>query len=272
MVTHGLRPSLIGAYSLRIQAVTHRFQAAVGARLVPSLERMDASDHANARDTHPRSWLLPSAPDPRGWVQEWQDEALRAARAAAEDVIGFSRRAHLKALERAVGVRVHLGENWLGRVVDEFSRLNAGLITGISERMADEIAAETQIAVANGMSPSELAGRIESMFLADGGVGAKRAQTRARIIARDQMNKLNSELTRIRASQIGVTDYRWVTQHDERVRPTHQQRDGKKFSWEKSMQHQLAARGLSAPPDAGHPGEEIMCRCRAEPILDGLYS
>jgi len=41
---------------------------------------------------------------------------------------------------------------------------------------------------------------------------------------------------------------------DARERPEHVAREGKEFSWKN-------------PPDDGHPGEPINCRCTAEPVL-----
>lgn len=80
-------------------------------------------------------------------------------------------------------------------------------------------------------------------------------KTRAKLIARDQSDKLNAALTRVRNHELGITSYRWVTMGDDRVRPLHEARDGKVFQWRK-------------PPSDGHPGEPINCRCIAEGILE----
>ncbi|MCW8915521.1 MAG: phage minor head protein [Magnetovibrio sp.] len=45
--------------------------------------------------------------------------------------------------------------------------------------------------------------------------------------------------------------YIWHTQGDGKVRESHAERDGKKFSWDN-------------PPEGGHPGEDYNCRCWAE--------
>jgi uncharacterized protein with gpF-like domain len=41
------------------------------------------------------------------------------------------------------------------------------------------------------------------------------------------------------------------------VRDAHFDREGRTFTW-------------ADPPDDGHPGEAINCRCQAEPDLEGL--
>ncbi|MBL4692769.1 MAG: hypothetical protein JKY92_05515 [Magnetovibrio sp.] len=49
--------------------------------------------------------------------------------------------------------------------------------------------------------------------------------------------------------------YIWHTVGDGKVRSSHEDRDGKEFSWDE-------------PPGGGHPGEAYNCRCSAEDIVD----
>tara|TARA_R110000851_G_scaffold111760_1_gene235431 strand:- start:1137 stop:1952 length:816 start_codon:yes stop_codon:yes gene_type:complete len=79
---------------------------------------------------------------------------------------------------------------------------------------------------------------------------------RAKVIARDQTQKVNSAITQARQESLGVVKYRWRTSNDERVRATHKAHNGKVFRWDRP------------PKDTGHPGQDIQCRCVAEPILD----
>ena len=69
------------------------------------------------------------------------------------------------------------------------------------------------------------------------------------------MGKLNGQLTMLRQSAYGVEAYIWRTSLDERVRQMHADRDGERFEW-------------STPPEDGHPGMPIQCRCVAEPDID----
>lgn len=77
---------------------------------------------------------------------------------------------------------------------------------------------------------------------------------RARLIARDQMGSLNSDLNEFRQRQIGVTQYEWKTIIDGRERHSHHERNGRIFSWDN-------------PPPDGPPGRAINCRCRALAIV-----
>jgi len=81
--------------------------------------------------------------------------------------------------------------------------------------------------------------------------------SRAKLIAVDQVQKLNGELTRRRQKQSGVTSYIWRTSRDERVRPKHAEREGRVIQWDD-------------PPDDGHAGSPPRCRCYAEPNLEEL--
>lgn len=80
------------------------------------------------------------------------------------------------------------------------------------------------------------------------------AENRAKLIARDQMAKLNSSITEAKQTALGITEYEWSTAGDERVRPEHAANNGRVFKW-------------NDPPDTGHPGEDINCRCIARPII-----
>lgn len=92
---------------------------------------------------------------------------------------------------------------------------------------------------------------------------------RARVIARDQTSKLNGNLNAVRQMNLGIEKYIWRTAGDNRVvgnpvglypkgnrmHGNHYERNGKMFEWAK-------------PPEDGHPGEAIQCRCYAEPLID----
>ena len=73
-------------------------------------------------------------------------------------------------------------------------------------------------------------------------------EKRAALIACDQVGKLNSQLAQREQMNQGVDSYIWVTMRDNRVRPAHREREGKRFYWDN-------------PPSGGHPGWAIRCRC-----------
>ena len=82
--------------------------------------------------------------------------------------------------------------------------------------------------------------------------GGRSSGYNARRIARDQISKATGQFNQLRQTDVGVETYIWRTAGDERVRPDHANLDGSVQRWDD-------------PPEIGHPGEPIQCRCRAEP-------
>lgn len=83
----------------------------------------------------------------------------------------------------------------------------------------------------------------------------KTTSKRAKLIARDQSSKLNSALNQQRQQNLGIEEYIWRTASDGRVRDNHASKNGKIFRWN------------DPPQDTGHPGQDIQCRCVAQPII-----
>ena len=95
------------------------------------------------------------------------------------------------------------------------------------------------------------------------------SQSRATVIARDQTSKINTALTQARNEEVGISEYIWRTAGDIRVVGTpgglypkgnrihgnHYKRNGQTFRWD-------------SPPEDGHPGFAINCRCVAESKID----
>jgi len=90
------------------------------------------------------------------------------------------------------------------------------------------------------------------------------SKSRARLIARDQVGKINSQMDQYRQQQLGAKRYIWRTVEDERVREDHQKLDGKVFSWSKPP---IENRKTG---NRDHPGRPINCRCYAESYLDDI--
>ncbi|NBI12505.1 hypothetical protein GVX81_02475 [[Haemophilus] felis] len=127
------------------------------------------------------------------------------------------------------------------------TQANVQLIQSIHSQYLDKVQTAVTQAVISGQLNATLAKQIKEI----GGVTEKRA----RFIARDQAAKLNGVLTQARHEELGIKKYRWSTSGDERVRTSHAENDGKIFSYDD-------------PPETGHPGHEINCRCVQIPVLD----
>jgi SPP1 gp7 family putative phage head morphogenesis protein len=83
------------------------------------------------------------------------------------------------------------------------------------------------------------------------------SESRAALIARDQVGKFYGALNAARQQDVGITHFLWRTANDERVRPEHIELNGERFAWSK-------------PPAEGMPGQPINCRCYADPDVGAL--
>lgn len=142
----------------------------------------------------------------------------------------------------------------LDDVMSTYVDYNVRLINGLTEDMIEKITKRIVNGVKKGYTNEQIANSIRYA----GGLNKgrfKNLKNRTKLIANDQIGKLNGDLTKLRFRFNGLKKYVWRTRLDERVRPEHAEREGEIFSW-------------SRPPSGGHPGEEINCRCWAEVYVD----
>jgi len=182
------------------------------------------------------------------------------AEGAAASVLNTNRRLSSEQFRAILGVDVLAGDPPLAMAMQVFTIENVGLIKTISSRYFDEVESTVFRNWRAGRRPSEIEAEIAGRYDVSKG--------RARVIARDQTNKLNGQLNQARQNNLGIQSYRWRNAGDERVRgnpgglypdaePSHWSREGKVYRWDE-------------PPEDGHPGEPIQCRCWPEPIIPGV--
>ena len=91
----------------------------------------------------------------------------------------------------------------------------------------------------------------------------------ARMLARDQLGTLNSQIMQEEQKSMGCTKYKWKTKHDSRVRESHAELDGKIFSWDNPPEMWIITKsGRRSSGRFCHPGEDYQCRCVAVPVFD----
>lgn len=235
----------------QIRAVVNAIAQAVEDELIPGLRRL-VEQTESARVDAPGD-------DAHAMIERirtrLRSEALAADRleAAASDigteVSAFNRRQIDRQFGAVVGVGLPAVEPGIGDLLASFTRENVRLITNLGESTLDEIEGRVLSGFRRGRRHEEIAAEIR------GRLGISR--NRARLIARDQIASLNGELTHLRHAEMGVEEYIWRATGDDRVRPEHEENDGRRFRWDD-------------PPPTGHPGEDVLCRCVAEPVLDRL--
>lgn len=187
--------------------------------------------------------------------QAYTDEEIAAIAAKKGiETSAFNKQVLKRGLEKVTGVEVLYGEPWLDDTMHLFVAQNVDLITSISDDAFYDIQNMVMTGWQQGTRWEDIADQIESYVDLDDG----RTRSRAELIARDQIGKLNGQLNYMRQSEIGVDRYTWRTVGDDRVRDNHASKNGEVFDWS------------DPPEDTGHPGEDFQCRCWAEPVLEDL--
>ncbi len=109
---------------------------------------------------------------------------------------------------------------------------------------------------------------------------------RAKVLARDQTAKMNTSISAIRQKAIGIDMYIWRTVQDERVvgkpggrypkgtklHKNHYIMEGKCCRWDNpdvySEDNGKTWKNRTEQMPHNHPGDDIMCRCRPEALID----
>lgn len=164
-------------------------------------------------------------------------------------VSSFQRKQLDRQVRASLAVPLSLVEPHVTARLEGFAAENVSLIQGLTQRYFDRIRSDVTEAFEQGMHPNDLADLFQERD--------DMAERDARRIARDQIGKLMGQFNEERQKDLGITSYIWRTANDERVRDEHAEREGRQYDW-------------SDPPEDGHPGEAIMCRCYAEPVFDQI--
>lgn len=173
-----------------------------------------------------------------------------------------------KAANATLGVDIFPSEPWLLDEIAAFAKQNADLIKSLPEQACAQIEQLAIQAVRSGTSWRSLAEEIQAKF--------GTTEARAKLIAADQVAKLNGQLTQFRQQEIGVTEYEWTSAHDERVRHSHKVLDGKICKWDDSTVYREPGES-EWKPRAGigatlkHPGQDYRCRCASLPEMENVF-
>jgi SPP1 gp7 family putative phage head morphogenesis protein len=173
-----------------------------------------------------------------------------------------------KILRRTVGVGLITAEPGLRDQLRLFVQTNANLVTKMQSDAIEKIQGRIERGFATGARHTEIAKEIRADL--------ETTESRARLIARDQVSKLNGQLTQMRQEEAGITKYIWRTAEDARVRASHAAMNGRLGRWDDATVYASegdpndfkARSGINAVEL--HPGQDFQCRCFAEPFIQEL--
>lgn len=155
---------------------------------------------------------------------------------------------------RLIGIRIEDVPE-LRTLAERFRRENVALIRSVAIEQLDRVSNVVEVAQSSGTRVEDLAGQVQEQF----GV----SESRASLIARDQVLKANGDLTQARHERAGITEYTWTTAGDARVRDGHAKLDGKRFSYANPPV-------TDASGARNAPGRDFQCRCTPDPVIDAL--
>lgn len=178
----------------------------------------------------------------------------KTVRQTGQSVDTFAANNFDRQLRAVAGVSPFVNTSWLPNTLDLFARQNVTLIKTVHEDYFKDI----EVVVVKGLEEGKTAKQIAKEISERTGV----TERRANLIARDQVASLNSNLAAKRATELGVTRFRWQTSEDERVRASHSAVNQKIYTYEKGAE----VDGVSGVL----PGRPINCRCTATPIISSI--
>lgn len=174
-----------------------------------------------------------------------------------------------KSIERATGI--DYGSVIATEGLVDFMETSINRNVSLIKTLPDEYLKAVEVIVTNGVTSGAKYSTIAKQILGKVGTANSHLAGRIKTIAMNEIQTINSQLTRRRSDALGITEGIWRTAKDEKVRgnpggkypkakPSHFQLNGKKFNLKKGMKTETGT--------IIWPGSEINCRCDFSPIID----
>lgn len=254
------------AYFQQLKAVLRDLHGQLGKLLIPQLPRLLALVASGKPAVLRADGLRLDATDDLkaelARINDVADNVIGDKRAkdiaatAGQQVSSFNKGELNGQFKASLGIELLHGEPYLQQQLDLFAEDNARLITSLAADHLDQVAGIVMRGARAGTPVARVQQEIEDRFDV--------TQSKAEFLARDQVGKLNGELTQLRHSAVGVTEYEWSTSRDERVRSRHAELEGTTHNWDDPP---------VVDPKTGrraHPGQDFQCRCTAVPKVDDI--
>lgn len=168
-----------------------------------------------------------------------------------------------KAVDKTLGINImedyYMGEFFqtaLDRWVDE----NVSLIKTIPADTLGDMRTIVKDGFVNGKSTTSIMKEIQHKY------NVKKSH--AKLLARDQIGKLNASVTEAQQRDAGIEEYIWDDCGDGRVRKCHMELNGQRFRWDDPPEMwYMTKSGKKMTGRHCHPGQDYQCRCRAKPVF-----
>lgn len=162
------------------------------------------------------------------------------------------------ALERqiALGHVYDPAEPWVSEALDEWTQTNLRLVKSLSGEYLVRMETLALEALQTGKRPEDLL--VDVLRL-----NKNLTVNRARLIATDQLGKLNGLMNKTRSLACGMNTFEWLSASDERVRPSHREANRKIGTYDNSSIWLVHGEPVprNGQGDDSFPGLPIRCRC-----------
>jgi SPP1 gp7 family putative phage head morphogenesis protein len=165
----------------------------------------------------------------------------------ANDVFAFNQSKYDRGIYGAMGLN-NISNSDLARMRTSWVKENVSLITAANTEQLSKVENIFRRASRDGMSRELIKDQVRRALAT--------SESRAALIADDQIYKLDGQVDKFKQESAGLTTYIWRTMLDNRVRPKHRSLEGKRRSWKN---------------DSPHPGQEVRCRCFAQPDIKRFF-
>ena len=176
----------------------------------------------------------------------------------ADEAMEFGEKEFARILEKGIHVNLPTTAEWWDDMKASWMEDNYTLITSNAKKYVSQINTLTEQAIVNGMSPGKLK---KEIMKATEGLSDKHCK----LLARDQMGKLNGQISQGQMEEVGLDLYVWSTAYDDRVRDSHALMEGLLCRWDDASvcSYDNGKTWVSRPGGAVdlHPGQDIQCRC-----------
>lgn len=242
-------------YRASLRKLVKGWQAQLWRELEPTLAGVLPTKRADAAEDRPEDVF-------KRWRLQIRERAKKAQGTVKQAAMDTATRNAIE-FKRVIGIPIHSIQPGISPLIEAFEADNLDLIESLQGVELEQIGEVISSSISRGLRVEELRDLILERF--------EVTQSRADLIARDQVLKLNGQLTRVRQTSAGIVEYIWTTAGDERVRgnpalkrtrgANHYHLNGTTCRWD------------SPPvtnPDTGetnNPGEDYQCRCVAFPVI-----
>lgn len=180
------------------------------------------------------------------------------ARRQAETIASQFVQTAAKDNARSFAINLYGGDTQLQEYLSAASYQNAKLIQSIPAQYLEQVQNIVMTNMRNGMRPSY----IEEALVKQFGI----TERRAKLIARDQVSKIQGDMNRIRQVNSGINYFKWTTSHDERVRHSHVEVAKRDVGYGPGVFRWDDLPVVDGVPT--FPGQPINCRCVSIAVPD----